>query len=553
MIRNTNKLEDNLYDVVIVGAGIHGATLFYQLAAAGLSVAVLEKDDFGGATSANSLKILHGGLRYLQHLNIKRMRESINSRKYYMQMAPHLIEPMPCIMPTYGLGMQGRPIMGVAMMLFDIISWDRNQGAPTQNRVGRGKLLTRRQALRIGPGFNSDGLTGAALWYDDLITNTERMALAFIQEGSSRGGEAANYVKVRKLIREDQKITGVEATDQQNGKTFRIKAKTVINCAGPWIDDIRKESHQAATTEELSKAVNIVVSKQLFAGHGVGLSSSGEFIDQDAKIKRGKRLFFFAPWSNKTIIGTTYTYYNGKRDNLAVDRDDIDEILREVNTIYPSARLTMDDVDFAHAGLMPAHRAEPEQRTGTPQLVKHSRIIDHSELEQLDGLLTIEGVKYTTAPAVARDVEKLLRRKKLITADPAEPSPRWQATLSSDEQELAKRYDTRYPHIRQNYGRDFSKIYTIAAEEAGAGNFVCAHPPLIQAEIAYCVREEMAVKLSDLVFRRTDCGTHGCPSTAVLHSIASIMAAELDWDEARIEQEIAQVLNHYRETLSITP
>lgn len=551
MERDTGQFEDNLYDVIVIGGGIHGATIFYQLAAAGLHTALLEKDDFCGATSANSLKILHGGLRYLQHLNIKRMRESINSRKYFMQMAPHLIKPMPCIMPTYGLGMQGRPIMGTAMMLFDIISMDRNQGAPEKNRVGHGNLLTRNQCLRIGPGINPDGLTGAALWYDDLITSTERMALTFIKEGCKFNAMAANYVKVRKLIRNNNRITGVEATDQLTGKTFNARSTLVINAAGPWLDDIRAESHQAPVTEDLSKAVNIVINRPLFAGHGVGLSSSGEFVDQDAKIKRGKRLFFFAPWKDTTIIGTTYSYYGSNRDELALTKDDIQEIIDEVNTIYPLADLTRDDVIFAHAGLMPAHRPESGVREGTPQLVKHSRIIDHGEQEDIQGLLSIEGVKYTTAPAVARDVEALLRKKKFIGSDDS-TSPAGKV-YTPREQQLFDRYSDKYPHIEENYGGDCVKVFDIIAREGGGGNFLRTRPPLIKAEILYCVREEMAVKLSDLVLRRTDCGTTGCPSREELVTVGSIMAAELGWDEERLNREIDQLLDFYRNTLAIEP
>lgn len=553
MKRDTSLFEDNLFDVIVIGGGIHGATVFYQLAAAGLHTALLEKDDFCAATSANSLKILHGGLRYLQHLNIKRMRESINSRKYFMRMAPHLIEPMPCIMPTYGFGMQGQPIMGIAMMLFDLISMDRNQGAPAKNRVGHGNLLTRQQCLRIGPGINPDGLTGAALWYDDLITSTERMALTFIKEGCKFNAKTANYVKVRKLIRNNNRITGVEATDQMTGKTFNIRSTLVINAAGPWIDKIRKESHQAPVTEDLSKAVNIVINKPLFAGHGVGLSSSGEFIDQDAKIKRGKRLFFFAPWKKTTIIGTTYSYYNSGRDELALNRDDIREILDEVNTIYPLADLTMDDVIFAHAGLMPAHKPVSGPREGTPQLVKHSRIIDHDDKEDIQGLLSIEGVKYTTAPAVARDVETLLKKKKFISADNGDKTVPAETVPSDRDQELTARYAKKYPHIEENFGRDSVKLFEIISKEAGGGNFIRQRPPLIRAEILYCVREEMAVKLSDIVLRRTDCGTTGCPSRHELHDIGSVMAEELGWDEARLADEIDQLLNYFRNTLAIEP
>lgn len=551
MQRDTNYLADNSFEAIVVGGGIHGATVFYQLAAAGLKVALVEKDDFGAGTSANSLKILHGGLRYLQHLNIKRMRESINSRKYYMEMAPHLITPLPCIVPTSGLGMKGKPIMAVAMKLFDLISWDRNANSPAENRVGRGRLLSKNQCLKIGPGLNTDGLTGGALWYDDLITNTERMALSFIKAGVRCGGAAANYVRVRKLSRIKDKIDGAEVTDSLSGRAFKIKADLVINAAGPWVDDIRKESHQASTTEDLAKAVNIVINKPLFAAHGFGLEGTEEFTDKDAKLKRSKRLFFFVPWKKQTIIGTTYTYYDGKCDELQVGEEAITEILDEVNAIYPSAALTTDNVVFSHAGLMPAHKPDKAPRNGTPQLVKHSRVIDHADLEGLQGLLTIEGVKYTTAPAIARQVEKLLKKKKILKKKDFSAPPSDHAPDAIKEHLSPAEFQCRFPHIEQIYGRDSHAVYSIIASEGGAGNFISAKQPLTKAEILYSVRQEMAVKLSDVVLRRTECGTSGCPSEDGLKQIAAIMANELNWDEENIDKEIDNVLSYYRYRLNI--
>ena len=553
MKRDIALLADSDYDVVVAGGGIHGAAIFYRLAAAGLRVALVERDDFCGATSANSLKILHGGLRYLQHANIKRMRESINSRKDFMQMAPQLIEPMPCIMPTCGLGMQGRPVMGIAMLLFDLISWDRNQGAPARNRVGRSRLLSRNECLRIAPGIDPAALSGAALWHDDLITDTERMTLAFVKAGCAAGGVAANYVTVRKFSREKNRITGIEATDRLSGRTFAIRAGLAVNSTGPWVDEVRRESHQARITEDLAKAVNIVVDRPLFAGHGVGLSGTGEFVDRDAKIKRGKRLFFFAPWQEKTMIGTTYSYFSGQRDELRLTDADIQEILDEVNTIYPSAGLTMEHVVFAHTGLMPAHKPEGGPRAGTPQLVKHSKVIDHAALEGIEGLLTIEGVKYTTAPAIARQVEKVVRGKNLL---PRNSAARKQHSTKVDDSGAphvpsTTSYTARYPHIPAIYDRESEKIFSIAATEAGAGNSISRRPPLIAAEVLYCVREEMAVKLQDVILRRTNCGGHGCPPDGVLRGIADLMAGELGWDEEAILTEMEQVRSYYRERISI--
>ena len=554
MKRDISLLKNHPFDAVIIGGGIHGATIFYQLATAGLRTALIEKDDFGGGTSANSLKILHGGLRYLQHLNFKRIRESIRSRKYFMQMAPHLITPMPCIMPTYGLGIEGKPVMAIALALFDIIGCDRNQGAPARNRVGRGRTLSRRECLKIGPGINPEGLTGAALWYDDLIVNTERMTLAFIKEAMRCNAACANYLKAEKIMIADRQVQGVQVVDQLTGETFAVQVPLVINAAGPWLEEIQRKSMQFPTTEDLAKAVNIVIDKALFPGYGVGLAGTSNFVDQDAAIKRSKRLFFFAPWQNRTIIGTTYAYTANQADDRKVTGDDIDELLKEVNTIYPLAGLTRENVIFSHTGLVPAHSPQTQDRGKTaPQVVKHSQIIDHERQDGIRGLMTIEGVKYTTAPAIAHEVEMLLAAKKVLppNAPCSRPRPVICRPQSFADCELREACSPRFPHIEQTYGDECTDIFRIIAKDSTTGEYLRIAPPLLRAEVVYAVRQEMAVKLADVILRRTDCGTTGCPTVAEMQAIAGIMAAELGWDAATAEAEVNAVRSYYRDNLGI--
>lgn len=545
MRREIDYLANNLFDVVIIGGGINGSVIFRQLAETGARVALVEKDDFGGGTSANSLKILHGGLRYLQHLDIRRIRDSVYSRKIFMQVAPHLIQPLPCVIPTNSHGVQGRLVMAAALKLFDLLSWDRNDHAPEKNRAGRGMLLSKEQFLRIVPHLDTDNITGGALWYDDLIVNTERMSLSFVKAGCAAGGTAANYVKVRSLVRHKDSITGAAVTDRLSGRTFTIRARTVINVAGPWVDEIRKESHQASTTEDLAKAINVVVDKKLFSGHGVGLESRHRVKDKDTKIKRSNRLYFFVPWQDKTIIGTNYSYYTGRCDELTVEDREIDDIIREVNMIYPGAALKRESVIHSHAGLLPAHKPENSMRNSAPRLLKNPKLIDHETLEGLAGLVTIEGVKYTTAPAIALQAEKLLRSKSIITAPAQRNSVDNSAAdyLADNDDHLLFR---RFPHLPKSYGRYSTAILDIVNKEPEAAKPISQQVPLLKAEVRYSIREEMAVKLSDIVLRRTNYGSSGCPARQELEQLAALMAEELDWSETRQGLEIDELQSYYQ-------
>ncbi len=554
MKRDLSQLKNHVFDAIVIGGGIHGSTIFHQLAEAGLRVALIEKDDFGGATSANSLKILHSGLRYLQHLNFKRIRESIRSRKYFMAMAPHLIQPMPCIMPTYGFGLDGKATMALAIAVFDLLGWDRNQGAPPANRVQRGRSLSREECLAIGPGIKRDGLTGAALWYDDLILSTERMALCFIKEAMRHNAVCANYLRADAIKMNDRRVTGVQVTDRFGGGTFVIEAPVVINAAGPWIPELQRLSGQKPSTEDLAKAVNIVVDRRLFPGHGVGLAGSGDYVDQDAAVKRGKRLFFFAPWLDKTIIGTTYHYAAATADDHRVTAVDIDEVLAEINSIYPLAALTRKDVIFSHAGLVPAHQPKGKDRqAAAPQVVKHSHIIDHGARDGIAGLLSIEGVKYTTAPAVARDLRRLISRRRLAPGEiaPAPANCPTRRPLSFADHQLIARYAARYPHLAATYGDDQVDICAIIAVDPSAAESLRFSPPLLKAEVIHAVQAEMALRLIDVVLRRTNCATTGCPTEAELLAIAEVMAGALGWDAARIDREVADVFAYFRDVLGI--
>ena len=555
MNRDIHLLQQTEFQAIVIGGGIHGATIAYELAAEGLKVALLEQNDFAAGTSANSLKILHSGLRYLQHLNFKRIRESVRSRKLFMQMAPHLIKPMPCIMPTYGLGIEGKPVMGIALLLFDMISCDRNQGAPPENRVGRGRLLSKDECLAIAPGVRRAGLTGASLWYDDVIVNTERMVLAYLKAAAQHQAVCANYLQVEKITFSGNAVTGVEAVDRLTSQALTISAPIVINAAGPWLNEIQQRSAQPQTTEDFAKAVNIVIDKALFPGYGVGISGTKEYTDQDAALKRSKRLFFFAPWQGKTMIGTTYAYTKGSAADLQVTARDIDELLDEINTMYPPAQLTRNNVVFSHVGKVAAYTPKTASRDqASPQIVKHSRIIDHEMQDGIQGLITVESVKYTTAPAIAVELRELLKKRRpLPSAGIFKSGSRGtDSRLSAEDQQWLARMHALFPHVTARYGTaDAAEIFALCKSDEQADTLVLNDPPLLRAEILYAVQQEMAISLADVVIRRTAVGTCGCPNREKLVEIARVMAPLRGWDENRIANEVEDLLKLYQTDLGV--
>jgi len=396
MKRDLDNIASQNFDVLIIGGGIHGAAIAREAALAGLKTALIEKKDFSHATSGNSLKIIHGGLRYLQHLDVRRMRESVKSRKEMMLVAPHLVKPLGCIMPLYGWGIKGKEVMRTALFLNDMISHDRNHSLDACQHLPPGKILSREQCLRYVPGLDQQDLRGACLWYDALAINTERLVMSFIHEFVDNGVCIANYMRAIDFILHNGYITGVKAQDTITGEQCEIKAKVVVNAAGPWLEkNLRLSAIRYKNKQNYAKAVNIIVKKLLFNDHAVALEG------------KEKRFYFFVPWRGHTMIGTSYKPYHGDPDSFGIEIDDIKELVDKANTLYPPANLTMEDVTFFHAGILPVKECSGKNGFGI-QLEKSSQVVDHGQKNGIERLISVKSVKYTTAPQTAKKVTKLI-------------------------------------------------------------------------------------------------------------------------------------------------
>ncbi len=543
------------FDLCIIGSGIHGAVLAREASRAGYRVALFEKDDFGGSTSANSLKIIHGGIRYLQHLNIKRMRESILSRRSIMQFAPHLVQPLPCLMPTYGHGIKGREMMRLAFLIYDLIAWDRNAGLSEGSLLPPGGALSFEQSLEELPGINRKGLNGAALWYDAMASNTERLLQEYLNEATRYGAAIFNYKEAVGLISEGDSVVGLEIQDCLTREKFQVQARTTVNTAGPWVDSLPDTVPKLSrvTSGRWAKALNIVVKKKLFGDYAVGLEGWGEFIDKDAFIKRGKRLFFFVPWRRHyTMIGTSYKPA-GSSGRL-VEKKDVFEMLDDINKIHPGAGLEWKDITFIHAGLLP-RQAESDQQEGhdTVQLEKSTRIIDHSKTDGVRGIISISGVKYTTAPDIAWKVLRLIEQQGTVRQHEGANAVSSGTGPPADHTRLIKLlgrgYETVRQHLKSSYGPHWKNVLDFiddaqAAAEPG-GLWLSVDPPLLAAEVIYFIKQEQALKLSDVVFRRSSLGSAQCPPARILKNVAQCMAQQLNWSEDVCRSEIKQVYESY--------
>lgn len=545
MRKNLDQLQQTTFDLVVVGAGIHGAALAAAAATAGWRVALLEKGDFAHSTSANSLKIVHGGIRYLQHGDFRRMRESIVSRRDMMQLAPHLVKPLRCLMPTYGHGIKGRETMRLAFALYDLIAWDRNQGLHPSSRLPCGTALSREEVKWMVPGLTDAKLSGGAVWYDAITLDSERLVLEYVKEAVRYGAEVANYLEVTEVTMGGAGVVGVVARDLASGREIPISCRTVVNAAGPWLERLAGASGQGGR-QRWAVAMNLVVRKKLFDGVAVGLEGYTDFTDQDALIKRGKRLFFFVPWQERyTMIGTTYSPWQGDIEHFSADRQAVAAMVDDINKIYPPASLSLEEVTFCHAGILPM---KGEAGSGdSVQLDKSSTIIDHGRVDGRRGLFSIKGVKYTTAPDIAAKMVRLLGQGGWLTTPAAghyHPEPPQYLDFGPTITRLGEEYETVRSHLNRHYGPDWRQVFALLVRD-GAGPtdlWLLADPPLLRAELRYFIEQEMAQTLADVVFRRTNIAAAECPSAEVLAVLAGEMAGLLGWDEAERERQVAAVL-----------
>jgi len=549
MKRRLEELCRNEFELLVVGGGIHGAAAAREGVRLGLKTALIEKGDFGEATSANSLKIIHGGLRYLQDLDLRRMRESIRSRREMMRTAPHLVSPLGCVIPTRGFGLRSKYALRAALLLNDLISWDRNRGVRPSNRLPAGRILSREESLRIVGGEREYGLTGGALWYDGLALDSERLTLTFVKEAALRGACAANYVKGRRLIVRNGKVYGIEAEDVLSGAVLEIKAPVVLNAAGPWLTSLPGPENLGPLAEvRWVKAINVIVKKNLFEDFAVGLQGPKERAGENGLIKKGKRFYFFVPWLGRTMIGTHYTFFSGSPDTLRVEPRELEEFISDINAARPPTPLAPEDVAFVHVGLLPAPRGKDDLDPES-QLYAHAQLIDHGKTGGPAGLVSLRTVKYTTAPVVARRALKLVLKRYFPGRTPAAfPEPRDSQT-DTDNQEArpagrSGNNDLVVRHLKRTYGSQWREVRDYCTEGDG-GEWISDDPPLLEGEIVYFIEKEMAQKLSDLVLRRSNLGAVGRPPESVLRKAADIAAPGLGWDENRKRNEVKEVLDRY--------
>jgi glycerol-3-phosphate dehydrogenase len=506
MRRDLSGFLDKTFDLLVVGAGIHGACIAWDACLRGLSVALVDRGDFGAATSANSLRIVHGGLRYLARGDLGRMRESIRERSALLRIAPTLVEPLPVLIPTYRGLTQGRGAMRAALLANDLVSWERNRRLRPDRVIPRGRLVSRGDTLKLFPWFRTEELTGGALWYDARLRDPERLTLSFVSSAADRGAVTANYVRLDQLVLAGGEAQGATVTDLERGAQFDIRSRVVVVAAGPWTQEVIAGTlghGMGRPRAGRALAVNAILDRPL-ADLAVGSRVHND-LEVDP-VFGGPRFLFAAPLNGRTLLGTWYA--TDDQGNLASRLEQcVENLVRGFNRACPGVELSAGDIAGWQWGWLPLKSGLEPGRPAA--LAERPRVIDHGRADRVPHLLSVEGVKYTTARRVAeRAVDWVFN--DLGRATP--PCRTAEVLLKSSD-------SSREP------------------ESKGT---------LDQAKVSRAIHEEMAVKLSDIVLRRLGLGGHGELTRTTVADVAQLAGAELGWSAMRQQAEVEDVIRQTR-------
>jgi glycerol-3-phosphate dehydrogenase len=532
MRRAIDRLANEEFDLLVIGGGITGACVARDASLRGLRVALIEKNDFAHATSAHNSKLAHGGLRYLRNLELGLVRESLKERRIWQRIAPHLVHPLPFLVPLFGGGIRARATLAAGLTLYDLLSYDRGWLDDPEQRLPGHSWLDRKNALAREPVLDGKGLEGAFVYYDAQMYAPERLALEHLIDADAYGAAIANYVEATRLLQRDGRVAGASVHDTITGQDLEIRAGATLVAAGPWADIF------------LARASGKPASHKLLRSKGIHLVVPAMTRKYAVTVAAGGGHFFVLPWRGHTILGTTDTAFQAAPDNVGVDAHDVEDFVDLINKYLPSAHLNPNDVEYFYAGLRPLVDDGSGDTYGAS---RRAELVDHGKDDGLDGLFSAIGGKWTTSRDLAEKVVDTLVAKlgakvrDCTTATMPMPGAkfgRFSDFVRREEEENPKL--DRVGHLAQLYG---SNLPAMLSEANNRPELLEALGTTgdIAAQVLYAVREEMALTLDDVLMRRTGIGQLGKPENETIESAARLMAKECGWSDERRLSEIASV------------
>ena len=531
-----NALASDRFDVVVIGGGITGAGVALDAATRGYSVALVERSDYAAGTSSRSSKLVHGGLRYLQNFDLGLVREALLERQLLVQLAPHLVHPLPLVVAAFDNQRPDR-IMGAGLHLYDVMSVDklrsrrprllrRQEAEPTEWSPDRHRIIPGDEVVRLIPALESREPSAGYLFYD-CQTDDARLVLTVLGEAERFGTVMANGVEVLELVEEEGHARGVMARDVHSGDEFAVHADNVVNATGVWADRIRPEElHDEAEVPTIrpSRGTHITLDARdlpLVAG---AIVPAG-----------GGRSIFALPWLGRTLIGTTDNDYEGDLEHVPPSGQDVDYLLEAANGFF-GTDLGPGDITGAYAGVRPLIS------TGDPK--KSVDISRKAELyETSSGMITITGGKLTTWRRMAKmAVDRLVERDNRDAPCRTHEIPLGYAISPDDLPRVEGIPEHAYGALAGRYGHAAHDVLRIASDRGELAQPIVDGLPDLLAEAAFAARREQVTSVADVLFRRTRLALLAARELEAdpdrVRRVAEAVGREAGWDETRIDAEV---------------
>ena len=512
------RMGQDRFDVVVIGGGVTGCGIALDAVSRGLSVALVEQRDYSSGTSSRSSKLFHGGLRYLEHRNFALVREALAERNLMLnRVCPHLARPVSFLYPLQHRGWE-RLYVGAGVLLYDLFASAADSPLP------RHAHLSRKSALEMAPALAGSGLVGAVRYWDAVVDDA-RHTMMLARTAAAHGALLASSVRARSLILEAGRVSGIEATDLEDGRELRISARRVINATGVWSDDIQAMAGDRGLDVKASKGIHIVV-------HRDRIRSETGLI-----LRTERSVLFVIPWNGHWILGTTDTPWDLRRAHPAACSNDIDYLLTRVNSVLADP-LNPEDIIGVYAGLRPLLTGESDD---TSRLSR-----EHAVLVSPTGLISIAGGKYTTYRIMARDAIDAAAADLGVsvpesrTDEIALVGARGWAELMEDPSRIGLPDPVR---LLGRYGSEVGSLAALVESDPSMGMPLVDDLPYLRAEIALAALEEGALHLDDVLTRRTRISIETRDrGLRAAQEATRVIGPILGWDAAAATREI----DHYR-------
>jgi glycerol-3-phosphate dehydrogenase len=519
--RTLSDIANIEFDVIIVGAGINGAGIARDAAMRGLTVLLLDKGDIGSGTSSWSTRLIHGGLRYLEHAEFGLVRESLREREILLKIAPHLVKPLPLLIPIYKGSRRGPVTIRVGMVSYDLLSFDKT--------LPHHRFLSRAEALREAPGLNPEGLLAAAVYFDAQVEFAERLVLENVLSAQSQGATITTYARVTELVVANGRLSGVEFLAGRTEERQTARGKIIINAAGPWVDQLLEDTSKNKPLIGGTKGSHIIV------GPFSGAPSSAVYAEAEAD----RRPFFIIPWNGNYLIGTTDIRFEGDLDYVSADPEEIDYLLNETNRLFPQAKLTTNQIFYTYSGVRPLPYIGGKDESG---ITRRHFIREHP---QLNNLLSIVGGKLTTYRSLAEQCVDLLfcklgkRAPKCTTGRVPLPGAIDFAALADAFRKQSRFSAPVNNRLLRVYGTRAAEVADLCTRDSALAEPFNKAADTLAGEVVFSFEREMAETLTDCLLRRTMIGLNVDLAEGDDEIAADIGTRFLGWNEERAAKELS--------------